>query len=149
MTHQIKLNIYDLSQGLASQFSPMILGFHIKAIYHTSITIFNQEWYFNSQGIQRSIPYQTHFGKPIEIRDMGTTEIPLEIFEEFIQDLPRFQSGKYELWENNCNDFTKTVMEFLNDFNDFDDEIYGLSRRVLNSEKGEMLRQLMTGMIVD
>jgi len=143
--HPIKLNIYDLSQGLASQFSLAILGIHLKAVYHTSITVYNKEFYFNSMGIQQhSPPLTTHFGKPIEVRDMGGTYIPEMVFQEFVNDLDEFKSGKYDVFMNNCNDFTRISLEFLND-QVLDEEISGMSKRVLASEKGEMVRQWLMG----
>lgn len=141
----IKLNIYDLSQGLATQLSLPILGTHIRAIYHTSITIYDTEYFFNSQGIvAHTPPLTTHFGTPIEIRDMGETYIPQEIFAEWLEGLDQFKAGKYNLWENNCNDFTSLCLEFLND-GVLDDEIKGLVHRVLQSQNGELIRQWMMG----
>ncbi|CAM9017697.1 hypothetical protein WICANDRAFT_28964 [Wickerhamomyces anomalus NRRL Y-366-8] len=140
----IQLNIYDLSQGLAAQLSLPLIGIHLKAIYHTSITVYNTEYFFNSQGIMQVVPLTSHFGKPIEIRSMGETFIPQEIFQEFLQNLDNFKPGLYELFENNCNDFTKICLEFLND-GILDEEISGMSMKVLKSEKGEALRNLMMG----
>lgn len=144
---KVQLNVYDLSQGLASQLSLPILGIHLKAIYHTSITVFNTEYFFNSQGIMRVRPLTSHFGTPFEIRDMGESYIPQEIFEEFLGGLVKqFGAGCYDLFGNNCNDFSKLCLEFLNG-SELDDEIGGMSKRVLETEKGEMIRTWMMGMI--
>lgn len=43
MPQNVELYVYDLSNGMASQLSPLLLNIHIEAIYHTSIVIFNHE----------------------------------------------------------------------------------------------------------
>jgi hypothetical protein len=35
----VQLYVYDLSQGIANQFSFILLGTYIEAVYHTSIVM--------------------------------------------------------------------------------------------------------------
>ena len=38
---------------------------------------------------------------------MGETEIPLEVFDDFLNDAaPKYVPEKYNLIEHNCNNFT-------------------------------------------
>ena len=42
----VKLHVYDLSTGMAAQFSRQIIGKHIEGVWHTGIVVFNKEYYF-------------------------------------------------------------------------------------------------------
>lgn len=46
MTMDVQLYVYDLSQGMARQYSLMITGVQIDAIYHTSIVFGGVEYFF-------------------------------------------------------------------------------------------------------
>lgn len=56
------------------------------AIYHTSIVLNGVEYYFG-QGIQTSVPGSTHHGQPIEVVKLGTTELPSDVIEEYLDSL--------------------------------------------------------------
>lgn len=56
------------------------------AIYHTSIVLNGIEYYFG-QGIQTSVPGSTHHGQPIEVVKLGTTELPSDVIEEYLDSL--------------------------------------------------------------
>jgi hypothetical protein len=58
----------------------------LDAIYHTSVVIFEREFFYG-QGIMSAIPGTTQHGQPIERVDMGTTEIPQEVFMEFMDNM--------------------------------------------------------------
>ena len=50
----------------------------------------------------------------VEMREMGTTELPKEVFLEFLEELrPRFTAMTYDLITNNCNNFSNEVTNFL------------------------------------
>ena len=55
MSYTVKLNIYDVSRGMAKQFSPMLLGKTIEAVYHTGIVVYGREYYFLG-GISCDLP---------------------------------------------------------------------------------------------
>ena len=66
----VQVYVYDLSQGLARVYSPMLLGILIDAIYHTSVVIRNKEYYLD-QGIKvNSPPGHTKYGTPIEVLNL-------------------------------------------------------------------------------
>ena len=52
----VKVLVYDLSQGLAKQMSLMLIGKQIDAIYHTSILVHGEEYFYSGEGIQAIEP---------------------------------------------------------------------------------------------
>jgi len=74
MGYTVKLNVYDLSNGMAAQFSPMFLGKRIDGIWHTGVVLYGYEFYFGG-GICKDRPNQTPYGTPVREVDMGQTEI--------------------------------------------------------------------------
>lgn len=145
--YKVKVYVYDLSHGLAAMYSPMLLGTTIEAIYHTSIVIYNKEYYID-QGIKCcETPGTTKYGLPREVIDMGSTFVGPDIFNEFIQDLndhdqQKYHASKYDLFDNNCNHFTDVVVDFLVGKN-LDSRILHLPQQVLNTPNGQLLRQMI------
>jgi len=58
----VTLLLYDISNGMARQFSPMMVGKVIEAIYHSSIVVFGTEYYFGG-GICTGVPKVNHLIK--------------------------------------------------------------------------------------
>jgi hypothetical protein len=58
---EVQLHIYDVSQGMAKQFSGMILGKTIDGVWHTGIVVYGKEYYFGG-GISYDPPSRTPFG---------------------------------------------------------------------------------------
>ncbi|CAK9441522.1 uncharacterized protein LODBEIA_P53900 [Lodderomyces beijingensis] len=145
----VQVYVYDLSRGLARVYSPMMLGFQIDAVYHTSVVVRGKEYYLD-QGI-RAIPvhssHHSKYGQPLEIIDVGETFIDDEILQEFIADLNnhdelKYHAEKYDLFTNNCNHFTNTLIEFLCD-SQLEERILKLPEAVLATPAGQMLRQMI------
>ncbi|KAK5582184.1 hypothetical protein RB653_003767 [Dictyostelium firmibasis] len=142
MGHKVQLHVYDLSRGMAKSFSLPLLGKRIDAIYHTSIVIYGIEWYFGG-GILRDIPFQTPHGQPFEILELGETEIPKEIFEEFLNgQTDRFRMDRYHLLENNCNHFTNECSNFLLGVG-IPSHIVDLPNEVMSTPFGAMLQPMI------
>ena len=57
----VTLHVYDLSNGMAAQFSRQLIGKHIEGVWHTGIVAFNKEYYFGG-GISYDPPACTPFG---------------------------------------------------------------------------------------
>ncbi|KAG7014502.1 Desumoylating isopeptidase 1 [Cucurbita argyrosperma subsp. argyrosperma] len=111
--HKVTLNVYDLSQGLARQLSTAFLGRPIEAIWHTGIVVYGNEYYFGG-GIQHDPAGRTPYGKPMRSIDLGTTHIPKDVFEIYLQDIsPRYTAETYSLLSHNCNNFSNEVAQFL------------------------------------
>ena len=60
--YEVILHVYDLSQGMAKQFSQQLVGRYIEGIWHTGIVVFGKEYYFGG-GVSVDPPSQTPFGK--------------------------------------------------------------------------------------
>lgn len=46
--------------------------------------------------------------------DLGFTELPEEIFLEFLREItPKFTAETYDVMKNNCNNFTNECAQFL------------------------------------
>lgn len=86
MSEPVKLYVYDLSQGMARSMSRQLTGKQIDGIWHTSVVVYSQEFYFG-QGIMASAPGTTQHGRPLEIIDVGQTFLPLEVVVEYIDSL--------------------------------------------------------------
>ena len=70
-------------------------------------------FYFGG-GIQCGHPGGTHFGRPLQVIDVGETHIPREVFDEFLVEIsPRFTMQTYNLLRHNCNNFSNEVANFL------------------------------------
>lgn len=57
--------MYDLSNGMAAQFSRQLVGKYIEGVWHTGIVVYNKEYYFGG-GISYDAPGLTPFGKEFE-----------------------------------------------------------------------------------
>jgi hypothetical protein len=113
--HEVKLHVYDLSGGMARTMSQTFLGIQIDIVPHTGIVCFGKEFFY-SGGIQ-SLPPDS-FGKmylpPCQVLTLGTTEIPAEVFDEFLAGIAEdFTADKYNLMRHNCNHFTEECSTFL------------------------------------
>jgi len=82
----VHLLTYDLSQGLARQLSQSLLGFQLDAVYHTSIEFAGCEWVYDGS-IVTIVPGTSHLGRPMERIFLGTTEIPADVAEEYVNSL--------------------------------------------------------------
>lgn len=82
----VQLYVYDLSRGLAKNISAALLGIQIDAIYHTSIVMQGLEYVYDG-GIKTLDPGSTHLGQPIQIIELGTTDLPIDVIMEYLDSL--------------------------------------------------------------
>eukprot|EP01083_Nonionella_stella_P043094 116304_1 len=142
--HKVEIYLYDLTQGMARQFSPQFLGQTIEGIWHTGVVAYGCE-YFYGGGIQRATPGGTMAGTPMRIIPMGTTAIPQEIFHDFLREIShRFTMETYSLLNHNCNNFTAEAAQFLTGKH-IPDYITGLPAEVLSTPLGALLRPMIEG----
>ncbi|KGO75477.1 protein of unknown function DUF862, eukaryotic [Penicillium italicum] len=135
----VSLCVYDLSKGLARMYSLALTGTQIDAIYHTSIVLNGVEYYFG-HGIQTAVPGSTHHGQPMEVVKLGTTEIPIEIVEEYLSSLATIYTPEsYDLFLHNCNNFTQDFSLFLVS-KSIPDHIINLPRTFLETPFGQMMK---------
>lgn len=82
----VHLLVYDLSGGIARQMSMGILGFQLDAIYHTSIELRGREYVYDG-GIIAITPGSSHLGQPLERIHLGSTDLPMDIIEEYLDSV--------------------------------------------------------------
>ncbi|CAG8447133.1 11397_t:CDS:2 [Ambispora gerdemannii] len=148
-SYTVKLHVYDLSGGMARALSPGLVGRQIviglDGIWHTAVVVYGMEWFYG-QGILFELPGQTQYGSPIQTIDMGNTEIPPEIFREYIDELREiYTMEKYHLLDNNCNNFTNDVCQFLTG-RAIPESITTLPADFLTTPLGQQLRPIIESM---
>lgn len=81
-------SLSDLVQASAS-----LLGIQIDAVYHTSLVFGGIEFFFGG-GVQRAYPGRTHHGAPMEIVNMGRTELPSAVILEYLESLKEIYTAE-------------------------------------------------------
>ena len=116
MASPVRLAVYDISHGWARVLSPFLFCKRIELAPHTSILIFGRE-YFWGGGIQKCAheDFVEQFGAPpVEIVELGHTEITEDLFHDFILTVStRYTQNTYDLLKNNCNAFSQECAQFL------------------------------------
>lgn len=136
--YKVLLNVYDLSQGLARQLSTSFLGIAIEGIWHTGIVVYGNEYYFGG-GIQHTPVGKTPYGKPLKVVELGTTHLPKEVFEDYLQEIsPRYTVETYSLLHHNCNNFSNELAQFLVGCS-IPEFILRLPEEVMNTPMGALL----------
>ena len=138
MSQTVQLYVYDLSNGLAKQLGQAFIGKQIEGIWHTGVVVYGKE-YFYQGGITNSSPGKSMAGTPLKVIEMGETEIPYELFLEFLNDInAEYTEEKYNIISHNCNNFSNEVCEFLVG-KKIPDWITGLPNEILSTPLGQML----------
>lgn len=92
------------------------IGRQIDYIPHTGVVFEGVEYFFGG-GIQALPPHQvvSVFGmSPVQKIDMGTSTKSLEDLRAFLRSIAhRFTQETYDLFKNNCNNFSNEVSKFL------------------------------------
>jgi len=106
--------MYDLTGGLAAQFSEQFLGRHVEAVWHTSVVVHGREWWFGS-GVSDAEPGRSHFGAPHRVLSLGSTRRSRAELEERVRvwRATTFALGTYQLLAHNCNTFSAELTAFL------------------------------------
>lgn len=117
----------------------------IDGIWHTGIVVYGTEYYFGG-GIQAGPPGRTHFGRPLQAIDLGETQVPKDLFLEFLEGVTvQFSFETYDLMSNNCNNFSNAAAEFLLG-KGIPGHIVNLPSEVLSSPLAPMLTPLLSQM---
>uniref|UniRef100_A0A0B7AU60 PPPDE domain-containing protein n=1 Tax=Arion vulgaris TaxID=1028688 RepID=A0A0B7AU60_9EUPU len=146
----VKVYVYDISMGMARALSQGILGRQLDGIWHTGIVVYGQEYFFGgTDGIEACGPGGTILGQPTQIVDLGKTEIPFDVFMEFLQELSdtTYRPEKYHLFHHNCNNFTSELAQFLTG-KDIPSHITSLPQEVLSTPFGAMIQPFVDAMHV-
>jgi hypothetical protein len=92
----VQLYVYDLSNGLARNMSAALLGTQIDAVYHTSIVMGHIEYVYDG-GIKTVAPGKTHLGRPMQILELGTTDLPMDVIMEYLDSLKEVYTAQVYL----------------------------------------------------
>ncbi|EPQ10855.1 PPPDE peptidase domain-containing protein 2 [Myotis brandtii] len=116
----------------------------LEGIWHTSIVVHKDEFFFGSGGISSCPPGGTLLGPPDSVVDVGSTEVTEEIFLEYLSSLgeSQFRGEAYNLFEHNCNTFSNEVAQFLTG-RKIPSYITDLPSEVLSTPFGQALRPLL------
>lgn len=110
---EVFLRVYDLSGGMAKVFSESLIGFKVDGIWHTSIEIFGNEYYFQN-GLLVQPAGSTHYGQVVERISLGYTNCSQEELAEFFEcSKETWTPATYNLFDNNCNNFSDWLANFL------------------------------------
>ncbi|RXG73993.1 hypothetical protein Avbf_00409 [Armadillidium vulgare] len=85
----------------------------------------------------------TILGEPDRVEDLGCSQVPYQLFLEYIFGLGEssYKPGAYDLLKHNCNNFSEEVSEFLCG-RGIPKTILTLPDEVLNTDLGEILAPL-------
>ena len=141
----VMLFVYDLTNGMAKQFGPMLIGKSVEGVWHTGISVYNTEYFFGG-GICQSKPKQSPYGYPVKEIKLGGTFITKELFEDFLKEIKnKYSAETYNLINNNCNHFTDACAEFLTG-NGIPKDILNQHEVLLNTPMGKMLMPYLQNM---
>eukprot|EP01107_Rhizomastix_libera_P009180 TRINITY_DN25255_c0_g1_i1.p1 TRINITY_DN25255_c0_g1~~TRINITY_DN25255_c0_g1_i1.p1 ORF type:complete len:482 (+),score=123.75 TRINITY_DN25255_c0_g1_i1:40-1446(+) len=138
----VQVHVYDISGGLAERLSQGLLGIKLDGIWHTGVVAYGREFFWGGE-LQVMEPGTTPFGTPVKTLDYGTTQIPQEVFEDFISSVKdQYTTLTYSVLSNNCNNFTTRALEFLTG-NPLSPDIVGLPESILKTPLGMALGPLV------
>jgi desumoylating isopeptidase 1 len=142
----VEVWIYDLSQGMARNMSMQLLGRHIEGVWHSSIVVYGEE-YFYGGGISTAVPPGTAgYGVPLRKIELGRTQVPRDLFHNFLDNIrEKYLPERYHLLDNNCNNFSNDVAVFLTG-RTIPEDVRSLPNDVMSTPFGQMLRPMIDGM---
>jgi thiol-disulfide isomerase/thioredoxin len=142
----VEVWIYDLSRGMARQLSMPLLGRHIEGIWHSSIVVYGEEYFYGGGISVATPPGTTAYGIPVRKVPLGRTQIARALFHEFLDDIrPKYHPQRYHLLDNNCNHFSNDAAVFLTG-NTIPEDVRNLPHDVMATPFGPMLRSWMDNM---
>lgn len=149
-SYPVKLYIYDMSRGMARQLSPLMLGRQLDGVWHTAIVVHGKEFFFVGEGVNNCPPGGTPLGEPDSMVDLGSTEVPADLFMEYLLSLAEstYSGDKYNLFEHNCNTFSNEVAQFLTG-KKIPSYITDLPSEVLATPFGQALRPLLESIVIN
>lgn len=134
----VHLRVYDMSNGMAKAFSKQLLGIEVDGVWHTSIEVFDKEYFFHSTLRSENIG-ACAFGTLTDRIHLGKTDCNKESFQEFFNSCySAWNEQTYDIIENNCNNFTNWLANFLVN-KDIPEYILMLPHKVKNCENFKKL----------
>uniref|UniRef100_A0A915HSH9 PPPDE domain-containing protein n=1 Tax=Romanomermis culicivorax TaxID=13658 RepID=A0A915HSH9_ROMCU len=144
MPYPVKLQVYDVSRGLARTLSVSLLGKYVDGLWHSAIHVYGNEYFFGGNGIAYCPPGGTILGHPTEIVDLGTTEISEDIFIEHLASLSEnmFRPEAYHVVDHNCNTFSNEIAQFLTG-RTIPSKIRNLSSDIMSTPFGQLIKPMI------
>eukprot|EP00918_Siedleckia_nematoides_P068528 GHVU01149302.1.p1 GENE.GHVU01149302.1~~GHVU01149302.1.p1 ORF type:complete len:310 (-),score=44.02 GHVU01149302.1:538-1467(-) len=146
--YPVYLRVYDISDGAAAFWSPLVLWRKIEGVWHTGIHAYGYE-YFYGGGILKMYPQDVEecFSmKPKEVVHLGYTAEAQVDFERFLDAIgEEFSRESYDLLTWNCNNFSDECAKFLLD-KGIPERILGLPGEVGKTPMGGIILRAMRGM---
>ena len=86
---------------------------------------------------------RTPFGVPTKQLSLGFTDIPQELFMEFLREAQsEWSADKYHVFEHNCNHFTNAAADFLLG-EGIPADIINQPKEFLSTPMGQMISPMM------
>lgn len=127
---------------MAKNISVSLTGKYFEGIWHTGICVYNKEYYYGG-GVSYDRMGQTPFGTPTKVISLGFSEIPEELFMEFLREArDEWSMEKYHVFEHNCNHFTNAAADFLLG-EGIPSEIINQPAEFLQTPLGNMIKPMM------
>lgn len=147
MVFKVQVYIYDLTQGMARSLGPALLGRPLDGVWHTAIVVHGKEYFFGGGGIEWCRPGGTMMGNPLQVEDLGETQIDSELFQDYLrtQSEDRFRGDRYDLFRHNCNNFSNETALFLVG-RGIPQHILDLPNEILATPMGQMLAPMIQQM---
>jgi len=147
MGYKVQVYIYDLTQGMARTMGPALIGRPLDGVWHTAVVVYGKEYFFGSSGIESCNPGGTMLGQPLQIEDLGETEISEALFQDYLrtQSQDRFRGDRYDLFRHNCNNFSHETAQFLVG-KGIPQHILDLPNEILATPMGQMLAPMIQQM---
>jgi len=147
MGNPVKVYIYDLTNGMAKTLGPALIGRPLDGVWHTAVVVYGREYYFGSAGIESCEPGGTLLGNPLQVEELGETEIPIEVFNDYLRthSQERFKGERYDLFRHNCNNFSHETAQFLTG-SGIPQHILDLPNEILSTPMGQMLAPMIQQM---
>lgn len=135
---EVFLRVYDLSNGMAKILSKSLIGVQVDGVWHTSVEAYGNEYFFHG-GLVMQKAGTTVFNPCVERVSLGITNCSQEMLEEFFRSCePNWNENTYDFFDNNCNNFTNWMTNFLVG-KDIPQHILDLPKKVKDCEQFRQL----------
>jgi len=147
MGFKVQVYIYDLTQGMARTMGPALIGRPLDGVWHTAVVVYGREYFFGGSGIEFCNPGGTMLGQPLQVEDLGETEITEDLFQDYLrtQSQDRFRGDRYDLLRHNCNNFSHETAQFLVG-KGIPQHILDLPNEIMATPLGQMLAPMIQQM---
>ena len=144
----LRVQIPQVSQGMAKGMSQMLVGKQIDLVPHTGIVVFGKEYYFGSGPLVCDNPGKSVPVPVAQTMILGETSKTSCDLEEYIDSVLALEHNEqnYNLLNHNCNHYANDVAKFLLDGKGLPDHIVNFGQDALSTPQGQQLRDMIEGM---